>query len=149
MSATSWPLFLFRRVLRALRNQRSRPCLAARSASAQLYRCSLIGAAGLADGYDTAVAEAGDKLIVSYFTAAWCGPCKAIAPIYSELSNKYADKVTFIKVRLPLAAAAPRWALACRWTQRLPANHPRSPRPALPCTHYTLLGTNHHGYAWS
>ena len=56
---------------------------------------------GRADEYDRAVEGAGDNLIVSYFTAAWCGPCKMISPIFADLSNKHADTVTFIKVRRP------------------------------------------------
>ncbi len=32
------------------------------------------------------------------FYADWCGPCKAMAPIFEEIEAEYADKVTFEKV---------------------------------------------------
>ena len=38
----------------------------------------------------------GKKLLVQY-TASWCGPCRALTPRLSNLSNKYTD-VTFVKV---------------------------------------------------
>ncbi|KAJ1388216.1 Thioredoxin-like superfamily [Sesbania bispinosa] len=29
------------------------------------------------------------KIVIANFSATWCGPCKMIAPYYSELSEKY------------------------------------------------------------
>lgn len=37
-------------------------------------------------------------VIVLYFTATWCGPCKMIWPKVQELSNVYKDSILFVKI---------------------------------------------------
>ncbi|KAI9229510.1 MAG: PITH domain-containing protein [Piptocephalis tieghemiana] len=37
------------------------------------------------------------RLVVAYFTAKWCGPCKIISPVVDALAQKF-TQVTFIKV---------------------------------------------------
>lgn len=39
-----------------------------------------------------------DAKAIAYFTASWCGPCRAIAPHWTALAEKHGSNVTFIKI---------------------------------------------------
>ncbi|XP_013100811.2 thioredoxin-2 [Stomoxys calcitrans] len=47
---------------------------------------------------DNYVANAGDKLVVVDFFAAWCEHCKIIAPRLEELSSLYCGEALMLKV---------------------------------------------------
>ncbi|XP_070541285.1 thioredoxin-like [Ptychodera flava] len=49
------------------------------------------------DAFDAELKNAGSKLVVVDFTAAWCGPCQFIAPKYKALAEEMTD-VVFLKV---------------------------------------------------
>ena len=41
-----------------------------------------------------------DKLVLIDFFATWCGPCKMLSPIISEIANDYSNSVKVCKVNV-------------------------------------------------
>lgn len=39
-----------------------------------------------------------DKPVFCDFWATWCGPCRMLAPVFEEISEKYEGKAVFVKV---------------------------------------------------
>lgn len=39
-----------------------------------------------------------NPLVIADFTASWCGPCKAISPVFEELSHQHQSDLCFVKV---------------------------------------------------
>ncbi|MFM7009941.1 MAG: thioredoxin TrxA [Betaproteobacteria bacterium] len=49
--------------------------------------------------FDADVLKSSQPVLVDYW-AAWCGPCKMIAPMLEEVSAEYAGKVTIAKLNV-------------------------------------------------
>ena len=49
--------------------------------------------------FDADVLKSSQPVLVDY-GAAWCGPCKMIAPMLEEVSAEYAGKVTIAKLNV-------------------------------------------------
>jgi thioredoxin 1 len=49
--------------------------------------------------FATEVLQSTDPVLV-YFWAAWCGPCRLMAPVLDRLANSYADRLKVIKMEV-------------------------------------------------
>ncbi len=41
---------------------------------------------------------ASEEVVFCDFWASWCGPCRMLAPVFEEISDKYEGKATFLKI---------------------------------------------------
>lgn len=51
------------------------------------------------DNFNEEIANT-DKLVLIDFFATWCGPCKMLAPIISQIANEYSDRIKVCKINV-------------------------------------------------
>ncbi|MFC4911048.1 thioredoxin family protein [Actinomadura gamaensis] len=55
------------------------------------------------DAFDHLVARSGDRPVLAYFTAKWCGPCKQFGPLVERFATDNADKVATARIDIDAA----------------------------------------------
>ena len=59
------------------------------------------------DSFDVDVLKS-EKTVVVDFWAAWCGPCKMVAPVLDEIAGENAEKITVAKLDIDANPATAR-----------------------------------------
>ncbi len=59
--------------------------------------------------FEAEVLRAASPVLVDFY-ATWCGPCKRLAPVLSEVATEFGDRVKFVKVDVDRD-----WELAARY----------------------------------
>jgi thioredoxin len=49
------------------------------------------------ESFEQEVLQAGKPVVVDFW-ASWCGPCKAVEPIFAELEAEHGERVGFVKL---------------------------------------------------
>ena len=52
---------------------------------------------------DTAMAKAGDRMLVLDFYADWCRPCRMLAPTIDKIAEEYKNRAYFYRVNIDLS----------------------------------------------
>jgi len=58
------------------------------------------------ESFEDDVLKSGEPVLVDYW-AEWCGPCKMVAPILSEIAAQYAGKLKIAKLNIDENPATP------------------------------------------